>query len=246
MSFVEDRSVLTRSASSPNAVVRYGELPEQIADVHYGKRNAEHRPLVVVIHGGFWRPAFDRTHTGPMCEAIANAGWTVASIEYRRIPGQPDLTIEDVSDAVAKVPTLTQHHSGQIIVMGHSAGGHLCLYAAANARSALIGALALAPAADLQMAEQLNLGDGAAAAFLDVPAIKRADLDPARMPSPTIATTIVHGLQDAIVPIAVAESYAAKHAKTRMVRIDECGHFAVIDPLSSAWPTVINELRRFT
>lgn len=246
MPFVEDRSVLSRPASPPDNVVRYGELPEHVADIRYGKNNAERRPLIVVIHGGFWRPAFDRTHTAPMCEAIASAGWTVASIEYRRIPGDPDATVQDVIEAVLKVPALAHHHSGRTIVMGHSAGGHLCLYAAAKSASpALLGALALAPAADLQMAEQLKLGDGAASAFLGVPASQRADLDPARLPSPRVVT-IVHGLQDEIVPIALSEAYAAKHPATRLMREDRCGHFAVIDPLSSAWPTILNELRGFT
>jgi pimeloyl-ACP methyl ester carboxylesterase len=131
--------------------------------------------------------------------------------------------------------------------MGHSAGGHLCLYAGvANSTSTLIGAVALAPAADLQMAEKMKLGEGATAAFLGVSAAERADLDPARMASPTIDATIVHGLADAIVPVALAESYVAKHPATRLTKLDGCGHFAVIDPLSTAWPTVIHELRRFT
>jgi len=245
--FVEDRSVLSRRASPPDVVVHYGALPEQIADVRYGKKNAAHRPLAIVIHGGFWRPAIDRTHTGPMCEAIANEGWTVASIEYRRIAGQPDVTTGDVVDGVAKIPELTENHSGKAIVIGHSAGGHLCLYVAAkNSASSLIGAIALAPAADLRMAEGLQLGDGAAAAFLGAPAAQRADLDPVRLASPTIATTLIHGMQDAVVPISLAEAYVAKHPVARLVRVENCGHFGVVDPLSSAWSTVIEELKRLS
>ncbi|HYM36017.1 MAG TPA: alpha/beta hydrolase [Steroidobacteraceae bacterium] len=241
MSFTEDRSVLTRQAPPPDAVVLYGELPEQIADVRFGKNSAARKPLIIIIHGGFWRSTIDRMHTGPMSTAIANAGWTNASIEYRRIPGDPQSTVRDVRDAIAKLPALVGNHNGKVIVTGHSAGGHLCLYVASVSAN-VAGALALAAAADLQMAEQLNLGDGAAKAFLGTAAAQHQDIDPVRLPSPRCATTIIHGMQDAIVPIALADSYAAKHSATRVVRIENCGHFAVIDPLSATWPAVIDAL----
>ena len=92
----DDLSVLTRAARAPDEVVSYGTDADQIADVRFGVKGVgpvedpEGRPLVLIIHGGFWRPAYARAHTGPMSEAIAAAGWTVASIEYRRVPGAPD------------------------------------------------------------------------------------------------------------------------------------------------------------
>ena len=244
--FVDDRSVLARSARAPDSLVRYGQLAEHVTDVRYGTERAPQLPLVLMIHGGFWRPAFDRKHTGPMCEAIADAGWTIASIEYRRIPGQPDATVSDVCNAIAKLPSLIQRHNGTSIVMGHSAGGHLCLYAAAKQATGLAGALALAPAADLIMAERLNLGDGAAVDFLGVPAAHRGDLDPVRLPAAKAPTTILHGFQDAIVPISLSEHFLGSHPATRLVSIDRCGHFGVIDPQSAAWPNVIAELQRLS
>ena len=245
--FVEDRSVLSRPARAPDQTARYGELPEHIADVYLGDARAVERPLIVFIHGGFWRPPIDRMHARHSCETLANAGWSVASIEYRRVPGEPDKTIDDVTAAVRAMPTATAQHNGKAIVMGHSAGGHLCLYAAAvRPTPALIGAVALAPAADLQRCEELNLGDGAARAFLGVPAKERADLDPARLPTPALTVAIVHGKQDAIVPVAVAHAYAERHPATHIEAIDDCGHFAVIDPLTPAWAAVIAQLERMS
>jgi acetyl esterase/lipase len=246
-SMVEDRSVLSRAAPPPDITVQYGSHEQGIADVRYGTADADNRPLVIVIHGGFWRPAFDRLHTGPMCAAIASAGWTVASIEYRRIPGNPDATVHDVELAVAKLPKLVKRHGGKAVVTGHSAGGHLALWTAAKTTSdGLIGALGLGPIADLQYAFANVLGDNAVGNFLGACASDRPDIDPCKLPSPSLAVTIVHGVQDAIAPIAMSENYLARHPETRLVKVDNCGHFAVIDPASNAWPVVIDELNKLS
>ena len=55
-----------------------------------------------------------------MAEAILRAGWTVASIEYRRIPGEPDETLHDVSAALVKLPAVLRHN-GNVVLVGHSA-----------------------------------------------------------------------------------------------------------------------------
>jgi acetyl esterase/lipase len=242
--FVEDRSVLTRAAAPPDETVRYGDLNEQIADVRYGKEAAIHHPLVILIHGGFWRPQFDRTHTGPMCAAIAAAGWTIVSIEYRCIPGTPDATVQDAALAIERLPPRINQHNGRVIAIGHSAGGHLVLWAAANCQSSqLSGALALGPVADLQYGYANAIGDNAVHAFIGGPASDRRDLDPTLLPSANIKVTIIHGAADMIAPFAMSENYRARHAFTRLVKLNECGHFAVIDPQSTAWPSVLTELR---
>jgi acetyl esterase/lipase len=243
----DDRSVLTRAASPPDEVVAYGDNTEQIADVRFGDERAEQRPLMLIVHGGFWRPPIDRAHTGPMAEALVAAGWTVASAEYRRIPGDPDATLHDVGRAVEALPNLIGRHNGSAVLIGHSAGGHLVLWAAATSRvPTLAGTLALGPAADLCLAHELTLGDGAALAFLGTDPQSRADVDPRRLSSPERRTTIVHGEEDDIVPISLSESYVAAHPRTRLVRLPGIGHFAVIDPLSAAWPTVVQELQAIT
>jgi acetyl esterase/lipase len=75
-------SVLDRPAPPPDLAVPYGPLAEHVVDLRLpGRRPA---PLIVLIHGGFWRPAYDRTHLGPMGHALAAAGYVVAVPEYRR------------------------------------------------------------------------------------------------------------------------------------------------------------------
>jgi acetyl esterase/lipase len=243
-SFVEDRSVLTRAARPADQVAKYGPGPEHIAEVWVGGPGADQRPLVLVLHGGFWRPHYDLAHTRPMSEAFAAAGWTVASAEYRRIPGEPDATLQDVSLALETIPTRVRHHNGRVVLIGHSAGGHLVLWlSATRGTPQLAGTLALGPAADLQLAHERNLGDGAAGAFLGTSPANRSDADPRRLASPAVPITIVHGEADEIVPVALAESYVAAHPHTRLVRLLRAGHFAVIDPKSDAWPAIVTELR---
>jgi acetyl esterase/lipase len=242
---IEDRSVLSRSCSAPDQVLRYGPDPDHVVDVRFAAAQHELRPLVMLVHGGFWRPQYDRRHTGPMGEALAAAGWTVATIEYRRTPGQPDATVGDVALAIEQVPSLIEGHDGRLLLLGHSAGGHLVLWAASHCRSpALRGVLALAPAADLQLAHSLALGDHAVLAFLGGEPQHRPDLDPARLPAPRIPSLVLHGELDTIVPLSVVEAYRARHAGTELVRLPGAGHFAVIDPLSSAWKDVLAALER--
>lgn len=239
MPFTEDRSVLSLTGRASDREIRYGEDPLHVADVWTSRPQAG-GPLVILIHGGFWRPAFDREHLTPFANAIADAGFTVASVEYRRVPGQPDLTTGDVVQACRRVPQMLE--ADRAVVVGHSAGGHLALLCAS-----LIGAplsiVALAPAASLALAESLGLGDGAAAAFLGKPANERRDIDPFELPSPTAPVTIVHGTEDAIVPLSVSAAYANKHTATKVVTVSDAGHFAVIDPRTRAWAAVLAEIQ---
>ena len=244
---IEDLSVLSRSAREPDEVVAYGPHVDQIADVRRGSAGAQHRPLVLIVHGGFWRPQYDRSGTGPMADAIASAGWTVASIEYRRIPGAPDETLADVGEALLTLPARIAGHGTGVILLGHSAGGHLVLWLTVARRiPPLAGTLALAPAADLRLAHELNLGDGAVAAFLGADPSTRPDVDPRQLAAPPTPTTLIHGDRDDVVPLSVTDSYVAAHPSVRVVRVPGAGHFAPIDPLSPSWQVVLDELRRLT
>lgn len=235
--------MLTRAASAPDAVLGYGPDGDQVADVRHARTPGTNRPLLVLVHGGFWRPAFDRTHLGPMAEALAAAGWTTATPEYRRVPGHPDRAVDDVAAAVRAIagePGLAGRPS---VLVGHSAGGHLALQAAATLRLPYrpVGVLALAPVADLALAQELRLDGDAVTAFLGDDAAARPDLDPARLPAPAVPVRILHGTADGIVPLRVSESYRERHPGAVVTTVG-CGHFALIDPRSRAWPAVLEAL----
>src|SRR5262249_41897952 len=139
------------------------------------------------LHGGFWRVAFDRTHTGPLATALAGAGFAVCVPEFRRTGqrsgGWPG-TLRDVAAALDTLPALVpgalragRGSDEPVLLAGHSAGGHLALWAAARhrltsgsgwraPRPRFGGVVALAAVSDLSACYALGLGQGAANALL--------------------------------------------------------------------------------
>lgn len=241
----DDESVLDRPSSPLDDVVRWGERDDDVADVRYGDPA---RPLVVLIHGGFWRPAYDRVHVRATTEGLAREGWTVAAPEYRRVPGDPDATTSDVAAALASLPgLLAGRHDGRVVVLGHSAGGHLALWAAAAAAApGLVLTVSLGGVGSLALAEADDLGSGATTAFLGGPASSRPDLDPTLLPAPSSQVTLVHGTEDDIVPVGQARVYSTAHPRARLVEVAACGHFGVIDPRADAWHAVVGAVRTGT
>ncbi|MCF6509573.1 alpha/beta hydrolase [Blastococcus sp. MG754426] len=240
----EDRSVLTRPAAPPDHLLRYGSAAEQVADVRIAPGAPDGRPIVVLVHGGFWRPAYDRAHLGPMAEALARVGWSTVAPEYRRVPGRPDLAVDDVRAALWHVAGRAELTRGRrALLAGHSAGGHLVLQVAATACGAETpaGVLALAPVADLRLGQALGLGGDAVRAFLGEDADARPDLDPARLPAPAAPVRIVHGAADDVVPPSLSRSYAHAHGASGLVLVPS-GHFSLIDPCGDAWPAVLEAL----
>lgn len=260
----DPREVLSRPAAPPDTTVSYGGLPEHVADVYLPASQDDVRTLVLVVHGGFWRAEYDRVHVRPMCEALASAGYTVASIEFRRT-GQPGGgwpgTFDDVARAVDIVPDLLSRTLAttlrRVVLLGHSAGGHLVTWAASRpslpttspwyrADAGADLAVDLAGVCDLRLADALELDDHATRELLgggpdDVPDRFMA-ADPAVL-TPAVPVVVVHGTEDQKVPIAVSRSFlkamADAGADVRVVELAGVEHFGLIDPKSTAWPSVL-------
>jgi acetyl esterase/lipase len=241
----EDRSILSRPGPAPDSQENYGPHPDQVIDWYLPARE-DAGPVIVFIHGGYWRPEYDREHARSAAGGLAAAGFPTALIEYRRIPGQPDATVTDVGQAIRRAAAGTGGHPERpVIVIGHSAGGHLALLAAADPDLPITGTLALAPLADLRSADELGLDDDAARAFIGAPALERPDLDPCAGPTPTAPVVLVHGLDDSVVPAEMSRTYARRNARS-VVEVPAAGHFELIDPETGAWVRILTELGGIT
>lgn len=224
-------NIFERPVPPPAMTVHYGDDPDQVIDV-YGKQSDG--PTVFILHGGFWRPEYDRSHLSHLSQAIAASGRYVALVEYRRIPGDPDSTTSDVAAALAALDA-----KGGIVI-GHSAGGHLALWASSFVND-LARVIALAPVADLQRGESLDLGSGAVRAFLGGHASERPDLDPIRN-IPQCQVVVISGDLDDRVPIEMSRSYAAAK-EVQIIELEGFDHFAPVDPTSACFTTVLEVLR---
>ena len=207
-----DDSVLTRMAPPPLARIAYGSHAEQYALVWQGGAVAATRPLVLLLHGGYWRPAYDLAHMNSMAAVLAAEGWTVANVEYRRIPGHPEAMAEDLHLALQALLARTSPHNGRVLVAGFSAGGHLALWLAATHASQP----ATAPVASLERALQLRLSNAAVSEFLGSAATTLTDWDPEVRPDSQRPVFILHGDADDTVPLELSQRYLARHRHARL------------------------------
>lgn len=120
------RSLETRRQWPHFQTLRYGHHPRATLDF-FSARNGL-APLVVFIHGGYWR-ALSSDSFSFMADALVPAGHHVAIINYPLLP-EVRLSIQIAAIQSALV-WLWQHHStlqiarDHIHLAGHSAGGHL-------------------------------------------------------------------------------------------------------------------------
>jgi acetyl esterase/lipase len=250
----------------PAPALAYGDHPDQVANLHLPAREGGPWPVVVLVHGGFWRARFDRTTLTPLARDLAARGLAAWNVEYRRVGqeggGWPG-TLRDVAAAVDHLDTVAEVDAGRVVTVGHSAGGHLALWLAARGRLpagspgcdprvAVRGAVSLAGVCDLARAADDRLGDGAVADLLggmpgELPD-RYATSSPAALLPLGVAQLLVHGGRDEIVPPAQSRAYAeaarAAGDDVELVELPEAGHFDVIEPAHRSWRGVVARLER--
>ena len=231
--------------------VAYGADPFQFVDVRLPAGKKPH-PVLLNIHGGYWRAKYDLAHAGHLCEALRVAGFATFNVEYRRVGndggGWPG-TFADIRSAyqyVLQQGGRFRLDTKRVAVMGHSAGGQLALCLAAHEHS-LQRAISLAGVVDLQKAFSLHLSHDAVVEFLggrpsEVPDHYR-EADPMALKIAHARQWVLHGAHDDTVPPAFSRDYAAHKKKlgehVEWVEEPHAGHFEFIDPRTGAFTRVL-------
>jgi acetyl esterase/lipase len=238
-----------------------------LGKIPYGKHSDQYgvlgRPegkpvgLVVLIHGGFWLDSYGAALMDPIAEDLRKRGYATWNLEYRRVGsgGGYPATLEDVAAGIDHVRKLDI--DAPVTVIGHSAGGQLGVWAASRSERTPGGkpvvvaetTISLSGVLDLVAADTERLGNGAVVGLMGVTATADSDAYTAADPTqlvPAHGTVVaVHARDDQNVPISQSRTYvdadlaAGGTAGLVMVPGD---HFALIDPGSAAWATVIKQL----
>ena len=236
--------VLELPAAAPDHVEPYGDDERQRREFWLPPGDRPH-PVVVLIHGGCWQNAFAVDHVRPLASALRTEGFAVVAPEYRRIGdaggGWPG-TFEDIAaaiDGLAASALATRLDLGRVALVGHSAGGHLALWA--GSRAAEDGALqpalvvGLAAITDLETYAHGSSSCQRATTELlggmpeSVPE-RYQRVSPVLRASGEARRVLLHGTADAIVAPTQAAALVAVDPDVEPVLIGGAGHFDMIHP----------------
>jgi acetyl esterase/lipase len=239
---------------------RYGPHRSQRADLYLPHGPGPH-PVIVTIHGGSWQARYGKVVMRGLAADLVRRGWAVWNIEYRRIGaggGWPE-TFLDAAAAIDHLRTLDAPLDlDSVSFLGHSAGGHLALWAATRERlpdgapgaRPLIRprrAIGQAPVCDLGGAYVLWHGGAVRQLMGGSPEQlpERYDVgDPIRLLPPAMPVLLVHGTDDQTVSVKLSRGYAERAGEAgggvELVEIegDAGGHRAHINPRGQAWTAV--------
>lgn len=257
---------MTQPQAKADARIAYGAEPAQVAELFLPKGRGRH-PVVVLIHGGCYLAEYEGlAQTSGMAADLARRGYAVWNVEYRKL-GEPGAgypgTFLDIADAVERLRAEAPKHSldlRRVVAVGHSAGGHLALWAASRAK--LPRTSPLWRADPLKIAAVVSLGgigdlEGQGHIFAGacgpepIPRIigladrpdAYADTSPAELLPAGVRVTMISGDLDHVMPPATGRDYADRVRRAgdaaEAVAIPGASHFDVVIPTTEAWTSVV-------
>lgn len=205
-------------------------------------------PTVVLVHGGYWRPVYDRLLEDAIAADLSGRGFLCWNLDYRAADQPWPATLADVAAGYDHAVTSDRVDRARISVVGHSAGGHLALWLASRHRLP-VGApgaspagplptlcVAQAPIASLAEGSRAGLGGGAVDALVGGPPEQHpsryAIADPIGLLPTGVRTVLIHGRSDDTVPLSQSEAYAAASGATLLTY--DGGHYEHLDVASEA------------
>ncbi len=271
------KNILDRAdRPTPTHKISYGTHADQVGELWLPKTPSASYPVVVLIHGGCWRADLP----GPelvafLADALRNEGLAVWSVTYRRVGTKseapfspyPD-TFLDIARAVDKLNELAKPHKldlTRVVTTGHSAGGHLAMWAAARQRlpkdsplyqaaslpiNATIGIAALPDLAYARVASAHACGADTIDLLVGSKTRKDAayhDTSVSALLPLGVPTTMISGTYDGIAAPAHAlrhrESGKAKGETVELLTLDNAAHFELIAPWTPAGREVVLRLK---
>jgi acetyl esterase/lipase len=237
-------------------VESYGSAPVQSGE-WFVPTDGDRLRVVVLVHGGFWQPGYDRHLEDDVAQVLAADGFAVWNIDYALADTTWPATLLDAAaamDHVAKSRLTPRLDLTRVAVVGHSAGGHLALWLASRgelppgapgASPAVRASIAVgqAPVADLVTAAHEGVGSGAVEELVDgrpedVPDRYAISSPQALLPVRDVRFMLVHGDADDKVPLRQSTAYAdaarALGMQVEMRVLEGVGHFEHLDPGTSA------------
>jgi acetyl esterase/lipase len=247
----------------PNARAAYGPAPQQFGDLRLPPGNGPH-PVMVMVHGGFWRAKYDLDHTGHLCAALTEHGVATWNVEFRRVGdvgGAWPNTLRDVGlavDHLRKIASMYNLDLDRVVVVGHSAGGHLAVWAAGRHRIPegdplhipdplpVRAAVSLAGAVDLNLVWRMRLSNGAVEELMggspEQYPERYATASPGLLLPLGVKQVLIHGSRDPDVPHEISQFYVERARSlgddATLITLKGAGHFEVIDPGSKEHPQV--------
>ncbi|WP_414830641.1 alpha/beta hydrolase family protein [Alteromonas sp. H39] len=239
------RALLELPVSKAEASFHYGDDPLQVI-YQYGALS-DTQTVVVFIHGGCWLNAYDIAHSKGWMTYLATAGLTVFGVEYRRTGDEGGGWPGSKNDIIAALNTLHDRFTAtgypqNVVVAGHSAGGHLALLAGEAATLRIDKIIGLAAITDItRYAQGTNSCQQATSAFMGG--------EPAQIPAayaeaqPVIRkwegkVVLMQGTADAIVPVSHASL-----SRSKQVLVDDAGHFDWLYPGSVAFDEFYKQVK---
>lgn len=255
-------------APAPNHTIPYGSAPQQFGHLRLPKGAGPH-PVVVFIHGGCYLAEYSIAHAAAAEQALADAGYAVWSLEYRRVGDQGGgwpATFQDLALGTDHLRTIAKTYPldlKRVVSAGHSAGGNSALWLAGRSRIPkesplwtanplpIGGVLALAPAGDFAEMHAKNgcggvmerLIGGSPSQLRDrYRAASPGELAPIGVPQ----AFVIAGQDAAFRDFGRSLAAIAKSAGERdiqMVEAPQAGHFDVIAPTTATWTIVRQALQ---
>lgn len=224
-------------------------------------------PMVILVHGGSWQSQIGADTFVTFARRLAERGLAVYNVEYRRLGsggGYPQ-TFADVAAAIDYAPEIGRANPAisldDAVVVGHSAGGQLAMWAGTRhkldddevgAKPKYRPTSVVSLAGPLDMRTAVKMGDDRIVKALggepdEVPE-RYASVDPIQNIDPTIPTIAMAGSDDHVVPAVVSRNYVDAAKKSggvaRFVLLPKTNHVSIVDPGAPTFTRVLETINR--